>query len=91
MTATEKVERVINKIEGYSFNVCSNLDDIYNLKDLLRALEKQPLDFSDINFCSVCPTSNWLPNFKCDERCDKDWKLQGECWRDALKDDLQII
>jgi len=87
MTTAEKVERVINKIEGYSFNIYSDENDLSDLKDILRALKRQPLDFNDIDFCSMCPTSAWFPDFECDERCIKDWKLNGECWRDALKDD----
>lgn len=85
MNQKEKVKFLINKIEKENYTIYSNTSEIDNMRNVLNALKKEPLNLEDERLYDECPTM--LPNFKCDGRCEKNYKLQLECWKDALKDD----
>lgn len=87
MTHDEKVNLVIKDIEKETFDVFSDTNYIQDRRTLLSAFNRRPIDFTHEGFYACCPSEDLLPNFKCDNRCDKDYTLQLECWKDALKDD----
>lgn len=89
MTIKEKVNLIIKDIENESYSVYSDVSEIEDRRNLLKALEQNHLSFNNKGFYGGCP-HNFLPGFKCDERCCKDYKsykLRLECWEEALKDD----
>lgn len=85
MNQKEKVNFIINELEGEKYSVYSDISEIENSKNVLDVLKKEPLNISDKRLYDKCPTM--LPKFQCDRRCEEDYKLQLECWKEALQDD----
>lgn len=85
MIKKEKIDFIINDLERETYSIYADLSEIDNSRNVVEALKKEPLDLKDKRLYDRCPTM--LPNFKCDGRCEKDYTLQLDCWKEALQDD----
>jgi hypothetical protein len=85
VTQKEKIDFIINALESETYSIYADSSEIDNSRNVVEALKKDPLDLKDKRLYDRCPTM--LPNFKCDGRCEKDYTLQLECWKEALQDD----
>ena len=61
-------------MESETYSIYSDISEIDNGRNVVDALKKEPLDLEDNRFYDRCPTM--LPNFKCDGRCKKDYRIQ---------------
>lgn len=85
MIRKEKIDFIINDLESETYSIYADPNEIDNSRNVVEALKKEPLDLKDKRLYDRCPTM--LPNFKCDGRCEKDYTLQLDCWKEALQDD----
>ena len=87
LLSKDKINLYIKELEDKTYTIHSDLSEMENDARLLDALKQDKIDIEHDGFLCVCPSESVLPNFKCDSRCDKDYTLQKECWKEALKDD----